>query len=234
MRRFLLATLVLLTFATAAAFADSIPAYTLTSGTVLLTPNLGTGESVVNYSFFGSGGIFVGGSSDGPAVCVGVLGGISCSAGTSTAPFDTGNALSSNAAGLSGLTLFSIGGITVTPVAPIDLPIEPGPATLSLSELATFSGSFGVCPLNLQDFDGCGSPRLATFSANGTGLGQFQFSYQPVSNTPGFWTLTSATYTFTTPTPEPSTLALFGTGAMALVGRLVRRRKKLLQLTSAN
>jgi len=58
---------VFLSFACAAATADSIPAYTLTSGTVLLTPNLGTGESVVQYSFFGSGGISVGGSSDGPA-----------------------------------------------------------------------------------------------------------------------------------------------------------------------
>jgi hypothetical protein len=203
MHRFVLATLVLLSFITPSALADSIPAYTLTSGTVLLTPNFGTGESVVGYAFFGPGGIFVGGSSDGPAVCVGVLGGSSCSPGTTTAPFDTGNSLTANAVGLSGLTLFSIGGITITPASPINLPIEPGPTTLSLSELVSFSGSFGVCPLNLQDFDGCGSPALASFSANDTGLGQFQFSYQPQAGTPGFWTLTNATYTMTSPVPEP-------------------------------
>jgi hypothetical protein len=69
------------------------------------------------------------------------------------------------------------------------------------------------------------SPTLATFNINGTGMGLFQFSYQPLDSTVGFWTLTSATYTMTSPVPEPGTVTLLGTGALALVGQFLRRRK---------
>jgi hypothetical protein len=226
MRRLTLAVL-MTTLATASVFADSLPTYSLTSGTVSLIndANAALGASFVQYNFSGPGGLLLAGFSDVPAVCFFIAAAGSCNPSTTTQPFDTGNSLNANAVGLSGLTLFSIGGIAIT-AAPVNLPVEPGPATLTLSELAMFSGSFAVCPLNLQDFDGCGSPALATFSANGTGIGQFQFSYQPVAGTPGFWTLTSATYTMTSPVPEPSSLALFGTGAMALVGKLARRKKR--------
>lgn len=226
MRRFLAMlapVLVILGFASAAS-ADSIPTYSLTSGTVYLTQQYGTGASTVQFNFSGPNGIWLAGVSDIPHVCEFVVAPGSCLPSATTSPFESGDTVSTNAGGNSGIVLFQVGGVTLYAPGLISLPTEPGQATLIIREPVLFSGTFSVCPISMPDYDGCAAPITANFNVHGTGTGVFLFNNYDFGSDIAIWSLKSATYTLT-PTPEPASLALFGTGAVALLGQFMRRKK---------
>ena len=106
-----------------------------------------------------------------------------------------------------------------------------GQTTFSLTMPVIFSGSFGVCPLDVEVLGGCKGPSIATFTAHGTGLAFLQFELiiapDQIPGSVGTWALSNATYIMSpvSPVPEPTSMTLFGTGAMALVGKFLRRRK---------
>lgn len=203
------------------AFADNIPGYSLTSGTVTLTPNFDLSGSIVTFSLTGPGGVTLFGFSDQTAVCSQIPSG-TCGPGTSTQPLSSGDAVQSNAKGLSGKNLFSIGGITISSIGTVNLPPESTGTTMTADLPVIFSGTFAVCTL-AQDGGGCASNPLANFTVDGKGIGIFQFTFMPGADNTGFWTLTSATFELTQ-TPEPSSLMLIGTGIICLGWKLSRRK----------
>jgi hypothetical protein len=207
----LVPVLMIVGFATSAS-AGSIPTYALTSGTVYLTQGSG-GASVVQFNFSGPSGIWLAGFSDIPQVCQYAVAPSSCLPSATTSPSDMGDTVSTNAGGNSGIRLWQVGGITLTAPGLISLPTEP----------VFFSGTFSVCPTD--DGDGCSAPMTAHFNVHGTGTGLFLFDNSGFGVN-GIWSLQSATYTLApTPTPEPASLTLFGTGAFALLGQFLRRKK---------
>jgi len=92
-----------------------------------------------------------------PGLCVAVLGSSSCSPGATTAPFDTGNSVTSNALGLSGFTLFSIGGITITTASPINLPVRAGCRNSSKTKKSRRIGETSVANPKRVMVDGQGT-----------------------------------------------------------------------------
>src|ERR1700756_1395331 len=88
MRRLYLALIVLSFGFVTATYADSVPTFTLTQGSILLTPGGPgiLGPSKANYNFTGPNGVFVGGLSTIPAVCLTLNAGDFCPAAFSTQP----------------------------------------------------------------------------------------------------------------------------------------------------
>ena len=209
---------------TAAAHATPIPTFNLGQGTLNVAASY-TGSPVsLSWAFSGPNGAFAGGIGDGFGGCF--SGGIP---GDICAPSLTISALGPNigsafGAGLgnSGNQVYFYGsGISISG-STFTLP-DPSVGTFNITMPVVFSGSLIACPLDLTTFDCGSSAPIGVFNVNGKGTAALTFSN---GGSFPFWLLTNSTYTLN-PTPEPSTLTLLGTGALALVGRFVRQRRKV-------
>ena len=205
----------------AAAIADTIPTFTLTSGTISAFQRFNGGTTSVDYFLSGPGGVSVEGGSTMGAFCGFVVGGSQCVPSASTSPNEPGDNAFATFGGNSFGPLRSLGGVTVSG-QPIALP-QSVQSTFNITVPVLFSGAFSVCPLQPGFQGGCVSPSIASFNVNGTGTGQLQFILLSVLQGVPIWQLSSATFTLS-PVSEPSSIMLFGTGALALFGRLLRRK----------
>ena len=206
--------LLVLAFAITAAHADSIPDYNMTSGSVVLSNiNLGGFDSM--FSFSNGNGVIVGGADAGFSPGMGMVGG-----GQSGNPLlNIGfNLENSN---VNGTTLFLFGSITITGA---DFVLPTSGSTFSTTMPVLFSGSFLSCVGGFGPFGGCnpGSNFLGQFNINGPGTLSVSFTSVPVGS--GIvWELSGATYTLNA-VPEPASIFLLGTGALAIFGKLRRRK----------
>jgi len=210
-------TLVLTLFAAFAslAYADSIPTYNMTVGTVTLT-NIGVGSSTDLFSFSNGSGVSIGGTDDFPPIGMNVVGG-----GFAGNPFLT-LVLNLETSSVNGTTLFLLGTVTITGA---DFILPTSGSTFSATMPVIFTGSFLSCQGTFGPFGGCNPPTpnfLGQFNINGPGMLSVSFIGVPVNNGT-VWQLSSATYTLNA-VPEPASIVLLGTGALAIFGKL--RRKK--------
>lgn len=214
MRRFCFA--VVLALCAVAAYGDSIPTYNLTQGSVTLT-NITLGTSQDLFTFSNGQGVTIGGVDTFPPFGMNpVAGG------------DTGNpflvlGLNLETANVNGSTLFLFGSVNITGPA-FTLPTSG--TTFSTTVPVLFSGSFLSCPGSFGPFGGCNPPSpnyLGQFNINGPGLLTLSFTGITLQGGGVLWQLTGATYTLTA-TPEPASIVLLGTGALAIFGKLRRRK----------
>jgi hypothetical protein len=209
--------LLVLALAITTARADSIPAYNMTSGSAVLS-NINPGGFDTFFRLSNGNGMAIGGVDAGFSPGMSLVG----SGQTGNPLLNIGfNLESSN---VNGTTLFLLGSVTITGA---DFILPTSGSTFSTTMPVIFSGSFLSCIGSFGPFGGCNPPApnyLGQFNINGTGMLSVSFISQPVGN--GIvWELSSATYTLNA-VPEPASLVLLGTGALAIFGKL-RRRKKL-------
>jgi hypothetical protein len=214
MRRFCFA--VVLVVSAVAAYGDSIPTYNLTQGSVTLT-NITLGSSDDVFTFSNGQGVTIGGVDAFPPIGMNLIGG-----GGTANPFLL-LGLNLESANVNGSPLFLFGSVNITG-STFTLPTSG--TTFSTTLPVLFSGSFLSCPGSFGPFGGCNPPSpnyLAQFNINGTGLLTLSFTGVALQGGSVVWQLAAATYTLT-PTPEPTTIVLLGTGAIAIFGKLRRRR----------
>lgn len=195
--------------------ADSIPTYNLTQGTVTLT-NFNPGGFTSLFSFSNGSGTSIGGADDGFSISSPVGGG-----GTGNPFLNIGfNLQTSN---VNGATLFLFGVVTVTGA---DFTLPTSGTTFSITEPVLFSGSFLSCQGSFGPFGGCNPPAptyLGKFNINGQGSVTLTFTGVELQGGGVLWQLSGGTYTLTA-APEPASIVLLGTGALAIFGKLRRRR----------
>ena len=118
-------------------------------------------------------------------------------------------------------------GITMSG-SPFTMPTGASLLTFNVTLPALFSGTFDACPMldasqvgaNAGCFGPQGlAPNIASFAFNGRGFANLSFT----NLGPQGWRFTQGTYTLSS-VPEPSSIMLLGTGAIALVGKFLRRR----------
>ena len=213
MRRFCFA--VVLAFCAIAAHADSIPTYNLTQGSVTLT-NITLGSSDDVFTFSNGQGVTIGGVDSFPPIGMSLIGG-----GGSGDPFLV-LGFNLETANVNGAALFLFGSVNITGPT-FTLPTSGTTFATTLPVL--FSGSFLSCQGSFGPFGGCNPPPnyLGQFNINGTGLLTLSFSGVTLQGGGVVWQLSGATYTLTA-TPEPATMVLLGTGALAIFGKLRRRK----------
>jgi hypothetical protein len=201
-------------FLSAIACADSIPTYNLTQGTVTVVSNI-AGNSI-GWSFTGANGVSASGNGNSGAGCANsAIAGSSCDPGlaiTSSGP-NLGSATGSSAVLFFTGVGVNISGPTFT------LP-QPGAATFTITLPVLFSGQFSACPWDVNA-QACLSGSIGTFNVNGKGTATLTFA-NATANFP-VWNLTGATYTLSS-VPEPDSAILLSTGALAVIGRFLRRR----------
>jgi hypothetical protein len=214
MRRFCFA--VVLAFCAIAAYADSIPTYNLTQGSVTLT-NITLGSSDDVFTFSNGQGVTIGGVDSFPPIGMSLIGG-----GGSGDPFLV-LGFNLETANVNGAALFLFGSVNITGPT-FTLPTSGTTFATTLPVL--FSGSFLSCQGSFGPFGGCNPPSpnyLAQFNINGPGLLALSFTGVSLQGGGVVWQLSGATYTLTA-TPEPASIVLLGTGALAILGKLRRRK----------
>lgn len=108
--------------------------------------------------------------------------------------------------------------VTIT-AADFVLPSDPTVGVVTFTAPFSMTGFVHLGPNQVGMLTGLHTP----ISGEGTATVTFQRS-----SASQFWLLTSLNYTFNQPStvPEPSTMILFGTGAAALGGKALRRRRR--------
>jgi hypothetical protein len=213
MRRICL--IVIIALYAGAAHADSIPAYNMTSGSVVLSNiNIGGFDSV--FSFSNGNGVNIGGVDAGFSPGMGFLGGGQSGNPLLNIGFNLGTA------NVNGTILYLFGLVTITGS---DFALPTSGTTFSTTMPVLFSGSFLSCAGSFGPFGGCDplTPNyLGKFNVNGPGTLSVGFISVPVGE--GIvWQLSSATYTLNA-VPEPASIVLLGTGALAILGKLRRKQ----------
>jgi hypothetical protein len=213
MRRFCF--VVVLVISAAAAYGDSIPSYSLTQGSVTLT-NITLGSSEDLFTFSNGQGVTIGGIDTFPPIGMNPIAG-----GGIGNPFLV-LGLNLETANVNGAALFLFGSVNITGPN-FTLPTSGTTFTTTLPVL--FNGSFLSCQGSFGAFGGCNPPPdyLGQFNINGTGLLTLSFTGVSLQGGGVVWQLTGATYTLTA-TPEPASVVLLGTGALAIFGKLRRRK----------
>jgi len=206
-----------------AARADNIPVYDLNQGSAVVSY---VSPGLVNYSFSftGPGGASLNGSIQIPSLCfTGGVGGTSCNPSASfVIGYDTPGGPEGYVNGVSQKVVFGQG-VNIT-AAPFTLPNGTSLSSFTVSLPVSFSGTFSVCNIGLEHTcPGPGVEPFALYNVNGTGIATLAFSGFNINDTT-IWKLTDGTYTISS-IPEPTSMLLLGTGAVALIGRLVRQRK---------
>lgn len=195
--------------------ADSIPTYNLTLGTVTLSNFTLSGFTSL-FSFSNRSGTSIGGADDGFSVSSLVGGG-----GTGNPFLNIG--LNLETSNVNGTALFLFGVVSMTG-ANFTLPTSG--KTFSITEPVLFSGSFLSCQGSFGPFGGCNPPApdyLGRFNINGPGSVTLTFTGVALQGGGVVWQLSGGSYTLSA-VPEPATVLLLGTGALALFGRLRRRK----------
>ena len=195
--------------------ADSIPVYNLTQGTVTLS-NFTVGGFTSLFSFSNASGTSIGGADDGFSISSLVGGG-----GTGNPFLNIG--LNLETANVNSTTLFLFGVVTITGA---DFTLPTSGTAFSVTEPVLFSGSFLSCQGTFGPFGGCNPPApnyLGQFNINGPGMVTLNFLGVPLGNGSVVWQLNGGSYTLNA-VPEPATVLLLGTGAVAIFGKLRRRK----------
>jgi len=204
--------LFLLAFAITAAHADSIPAYNMTQGTVSLT-GIDPNSFSITWGFTNGSGLNLSGQDSGGTCLDFSQGGGSCNPGITIG-------LNQNAASLNGSVVGIFGTVGITG-ANFLLPASGSSFSISLPVL--FSGVFETCPFAGPPSGGCTLLNTTgLFNVNGTGTVNLSFLGFDAGNGTA-WQFTSATYTLNA-MPEPASIVLLGTGALAIFGKLRRRK----------
>jgi hypothetical protein len=151
MRRLRLLLLAVCMFS-AAAFANTIPTFSLTQGTVFVSSN--AGGTSLDWFFTGPDGALAGGSGTAGFGCFnGVLAGDVCDPGAAITSFgpNIGSALGPGLGNSGVQALFYGNGIFISGPA-FTLP-QPGAATFTITLPVIFSGQLTACPLDIVFLD---------------------------------------------------------------------------------
>jgi hypothetical protein len=180
----------------------------------------------VNYSFSftGPGGAGLTGFIQLPSDCLTQgFGGTVCNPSAALSiGYDSPGGPTGYVNGVSGLVVFGQG-VNIT-AAPFKFPDGSSLTSFTVTFPVLFSGTFSACNIGLEGTcPGPGVEPFALYNVNGSGTATLTFTGFNINNTT-IWKLSQGSYTISA-VPEPTSMLLLGTGAVALVGRLVRRRK---------
>ena len=207
--------LLVLAFAIPAAHADSIPAYNMPSGSVVLS-NINLGGFDTIFSFSNGNGVNIGGVDAGFSPGMGLVGGGQLGNPFLNVGFNLGTS------NVNGTILYLFGLVTITGS---DFALPTSGTTFSTTMPVLFSGSFLSCAGSFGPFGGCNPPGnnyLGQFNISGPGTLSASFTSVPAGD--GIvWQLSGATYALNA-VPEPASIVLLGTGALAIFGKLRRRK----------
>lgn len=190
------------------AFADSIPTFNMTQGSVSLT-SIDVNNFSIGWSFSNGSGLNLSGV-DSWGTCLDFApGGTSCNPNVMIG-------LNQGAATLNGSTTGIFGIVSITG-GNFSLPVTG--TTFAISMPVLFSGTFITCPLVTPPNNGCNATNTnAQFNINGSGSATLDFFGFDTGN--GIvWQFSSANYNMNA-VPEPASLVLAGTGVLAILSRL--------------
>ncbi len=218
MRRSLVVVFVCLFFALAA-HAGSIPTYTITQGSAVISINPFDLDPDIFFQFSGSGFSVTG--SGGISSNFGIIG-----APPGFGPLDPGLSIFSDFSNDAG-GFGTIGGVNYSSLFFNSFLFTSGPSfnlpsgdQFSITLPVKFFGAAGVCvpdPATLS----CSSVP-GNFNFNGKGTATINYVNQN-----GSWFFNSATFTLS-PVPEPGTFVLLGSGITAMLGVVRRARRSFL------